>query len=134
MNKKTMKKYADLIIQEGINVQPGQDVCVFTSVENTEIARYVAKAAYQAKARKVFVKYNDSELLKMKVKYQKQQDLNTFEDFEVETLKYYGEQVPCFVHIVDEDPDALKGMNMKKYNEMRQALYPTSDDSTSPEC
>ncbi len=65
MNKKMMKKYAQLIVSEGINLKPGQDVCIFTSVENTEIARFVTQEAYKAKARKVFVKYQDSEILKI---------------------------------------------------------------------
>lgn len=119
-----MKKYAELVVQEGINLQEGQDVYIFTSVNNIEIARYMTEAAYKAKARKVFVKYQDDEIIKMNVKYQKQIDLNTYEDFEIAEQEYWGKKLPCFIHIEDRDPDSLKGMNMKKFNALRQAKYP----------
>ncbi len=128
MNKKMMKKYAEIVVQEGINVQPGQDVVVNVSVNNTEFARYLVEEAYKAKARKVFVRYHDDAVLTMKVKYQKQKELNTLESFEIERMKYDAEKLPCYIHVVDSDPDGLSKLNMKKFNAMRKAYYPISKE------
>ncbi|MFV0379856.1 MAG: aminopeptidase [Anaerorhabdus sp.] len=123
MNKEILKKYADLIVKNGINLQENQDVCIFTSINNFEIARFIAVDAYSSGANKVFVNYSDDELMKINVNNQKQSALNTFEDFEIEKLEYYGKKLPCFVHIVDSDPDGLNGMKMEKFNEARRAKY-----------
>ena len=55
MKKTVMKKYARLIAEVGANVQKGQEVMVYASVEVAEFARMVAEECYRAGAKKVMV-------------------------------------------------------------------------------
>ena len=45
-----IERYAQLAVQVGANVQPGQLVEVLGRVEHAEVARAVARAAYSAAA------------------------------------------------------------------------------------
>ena len=50
MNKTTLRKYADLIVRKGINVQKGQEVIVYAGLDQPEFVEMVVQAAYKAKA------------------------------------------------------------------------------------
>jgi aminopeptidase len=56
------RRYAELAVRVGANVQPGQLVDVLARVEHAEIARAVTRAAYEAGARYVDVYYTDQHL------------------------------------------------------------------------
>ena len=50
-----LRRYAELAVRVGANVQPGQDVVVMCLVEHADIAREVAREAYRAGAKHVVV-------------------------------------------------------------------------------
>ena len=54
-----LRRYAELAVRVGANVQPGQDVVVMCLVEHAEIARAVIREAYRAGAQHVVVLYSD---------------------------------------------------------------------------
>jgi aminopeptidase len=54
-----LRRYAELAVRVGANVQEGQDVAVEAYVEHAPMARAIARAAYEAGARFVEVFYND---------------------------------------------------------------------------
>ena len=53
------RRYADLAVRVGANVQPGQNVVLVALVEHVPVARAVARAAYRAGARHVQSFYSD---------------------------------------------------------------------------
>jgi len=59
VSEERLRRYADLAVRVGANVQEGQDVAVEAYVEHAPLARAIAKAAYDAGARFVEVFYND---------------------------------------------------------------------------
>jgi aminopeptidase len=59
MNNGTIERYAELIVRVGVDVAEGQHVYVDCFVEHAPLARAVARAAYQAGARRVDVLYGD---------------------------------------------------------------------------
>ena len=54
-----LKRYAELIVRVGVNVQPGQTLFVNGQVEHAEFARALTRAGYEAGARYVDVRYID---------------------------------------------------------------------------
>jgi aminopeptidase len=54
-----LRKYAELCVQVGANVQPGQLVDVIAQIEHVEVVREVSRAAYRAGAAYVDVRYID---------------------------------------------------------------------------
>jgi aminopeptidase len=54
-----IERFADLVVQAGANVQPGQDVHLVADIDDPRIARAVVDRAYGAGARRVVVEYTD---------------------------------------------------------------------------
>ncbi len=55
-----LRRYGDLIVRTGANVQPGQTVVVFAEVEHAPVLRAVADAAFRAGAGVVLPVYRDA--------------------------------------------------------------------------
>ena len=53
-----LKKYAELTVRTGANVQPGQELILQCSVENAAFGRMVAESAYEAGAKVVWMAWN----------------------------------------------------------------------------
>ena len=64
-----LKRYAELAVRVGSNVQPGQLVEVIGRVEHAPVVRAVAAAAYEAGARYVDVYYSDQHLRRALIEF-----------------------------------------------------------------
>ena len=53
MKKTVLRKYAELIVRCGANVQKGQDVMIYAGLDQPEFVKMVVEEAYKAKARKL---------------------------------------------------------------------------------
>ncbi len=72
-----LKKYADLAIQTGVNIQKDQTLMINVSAEHYEFARLLTESAYEAGAGKVVIKWSDDHISKMHYVHQS-----------IETLEY----------------------------------------------
>lgn len=124
MKKRTLKKYADLIVKVGANVQKGQEVIINADLEIAHFVEYVVESAYKAEAKEVIIKWSDDNLRKLHYKYQKTETLGTFKDWEIERLKYRTNVQPVMIRLESSDPDGLKGIDQAKMSEVRKMLYP----------
>ena len=124
MNKRVLKKYAQLIVEVGANVQKGQEVHLTISTENTEFARYIVEACYKAKADKVIINWTDDEITKLNYKYRSVKSLSKYEKWEIEKLQHRVDVVPVRIFIEDSDPDGLKGIDQAKVGKVRMNTYP----------
>ena len=57
-----LRRYAELAVRVGANVQPGQEVAILCQVEHAPTARAVAREAYRAGASRVVVRYADQQV------------------------------------------------------------------------
>ena len=55
-----LDRYAELVVRVGANVQPGQELFLYTAVEHHDLARALARQAYRAGAAYVHVLYSDA--------------------------------------------------------------------------
>src|SRR4051794_20360363 len=62
----TLEAYAQLAVEVGLNLQPGQDVLIIADVEHAELTRAVTRQAYEAGARYVEVEYRDARLARIR--------------------------------------------------------------------
>ena len=124
MKKTVLKKYAELIVRCGANVQKGQEVIVVAGLDQPEFVQMVVEEAYKAKAKKVTVDWRYQPLSKTHVRYQSQKTLGTVEEWEKARMEHYCEANPARIMLISDDPDGLKGMNITKLNKARQMSYP----------
>lgn len=124
MNKNMIKKYAELIVNVGANVQKGQDVVIFSSVETYEFVKLLTYFCYKRKARSVEVIWSYDALSIYHSKYCSLKILSSIPPHVIEKQKYYVETNPARIYILSEDPDSLKGMNQEKVMKANQKKYP----------
>ena len=123
MKKTLLRKYAKLIAAEGGNVQKGQDVVIYASVEQPEFAKMVAEECYRLGARWVSMEWSYQPMSKLHYKACSLTTLSKVEDYEVAKLKYRVEKLPVMIYLESDDPDGLKGINQVKMSKASQARY-----------
>ena len=124
MKKTVLREYARLIVRCGVNVQKGQTVLIYADLDQPEFVKLVVEEAYKAKAKEVIVQWNYQPLAKLHYRYQTVKSLGTVEEWRKAREEHYCEILPCRIHIMSEDPDGLKGINMTKMAKARQMSYP----------
>ena len=124
MKKTVLREYAKLIVRCGVNVQKGQEVIIYAELDQSEFVKMVVEEAYKAKAKKVTVEWSFQPLEKIHVRYQSVKTLGTVTEWQKAKQEHMCEVIPCRIHIISEDPDGLKGMNMDKVTKARQMSYP----------
>ena len=124
MKKSILREYARLIVRCGINVQKGQDVMIYAGLDQPEFVQMVVEEAYKAKARKVIVEWDYDPLAKIHVRYQSVKTLGEVPEWVKARQQYFCDTLPARIHLVSEDPDGLKGMNIAKMAKAQQQRYP----------
>ena len=124
MKKTVLREYAKLIVRCGVNVQKDQEVMVYADLDQPEFVQMVVEEAYKAKARKVIVEWNYQPLGKVHVRYQSVKTLGEVTEWQKARRQHMVDTVPCRIHLISEDPDGLKGMNIAKMAKARQMSYP----------
>ncbi|MBE6132940.1 MAG: aminopeptidase [Erysipelotrichaceae bacterium] len=124
MKKALLKNYAELLVKMGVNVQKGQELNVYASIDQVPLVTEVVKWAYKVGAKKVNVEWGCQEVSKLHYKYRTLETLSTVENWEVEKMKHRVEALPARLLIVSDDPDGMKGVDQKKIAMSRRATYP----------
>ena len=124
MKKEILLKYAELIARVGANVQPGQTVRLFSSVETHEFAAMVAEACYRAGATRVDFDWSYMTATKLAYQYRSLESLSAVLKWEEEKLRLMTEELPCRIFISSDDPNGLNGVDQEKMQKATVARYP----------
>ena len=115
MKKTVMRSYAKLIVRVGANVQKGQEVRVFASLDQPEFIKMLVEECYKAGASRVTVDWNYPELTKLSARYMKLRDLSETREWEKARMQDMVDHLPVRIFIESEDPDGLRGINPKYF-------------------
>ena len=124
MDKKLLENYADLIVNTGINPDPGQDVVITAGFDQLDFVRMITEKCYQRGTGKVWFNWVDMPLEKLHCLYQSQERLSAFEAWEVEKLRWQSEKLPCRLWLDSDDPDGMNGIDPQKRAAAQQAKFP----------
>lgn len=109
-----MQNFGEMVVREGVCVQPGQHVVIFSPISCAEYARDVAEAAYRAGAADCTVQWNDPLTARIRYTYASQDALSLFPAWMTESRMHYVRQNACFVTLVSGDPDVFAGVDAAK--------------------
>lgn len=124
MDTKLLRDYARLIATSGANVQKGEIVWINAQLDQPEFVSMVTEECYKLGAKYVEVRWTYEPLLKHHVKYQTVNTLGSVSSINIARYKYMVKNTPIQIHIISEDPDALKGVNQQKRAKARMKSYP----------
>jgi aminopeptidase len=107
-----LEKFADLVVQVGANVQPGQDVVLIYQVDHVPIARAVARAALRTGARRVLPIIGDPHLRKAAIELGPEAQLGHTPEYQLDWMRTWAEARPAIVQLTgDPEPDLFKGLD-----------------------
>ena len=87
MKKSVLRKYANLIVKVGANVQKGQDVIVIANVDQEQLVTYVIEECYKAKANAVEVRWQSDKVAKVIYKKESIKSLSYVPNWKIEREK-----------------------------------------------
>ena len=107
-----LRRYAELVVRVGANVQAGQDVVVTCLVEHAEIAREMAREAYRAGASHVIVLYSDLHLRRAAIELGPEEELGWSAPYVLDWVRRWGEERPALIALTgNPDPDLLSDLD-----------------------
>ena len=110
-----LKKYAEVIVRSGLNIQPGQRLLIGiplyglmgVSIEVAPLIREIAASAYQAGARLVDVMWSDQQLLATRFREGDPENLVEFPSWRSEAAVKGAEDGDAILVLYAEDPELL---------------------------
>ena len=91
MDDATLRRFADVIVGFGANVQPGQVVAVSCEPGKEYMVRAIAESAYRRGAKFVDVQWFDPWVKRTRVEYAREEDLDFIPDWHGKRLLALGE-------------------------------------------
>ncbi len=123
MDEMKLKKYAQMAVRMGVNIQPGQTLLINAPIAGRELARACAEAAYDAGAREAVVFYSDEKLSRIKMERTDEEVLADIKPWIQNSYLEYikGEGSAAVLSISGSDPEIFKGIDPAKINRYRMA-------------
>lgn len=123
--KKKLEIYAQLLIEHGMNVRPGQIVNITGEIAHRDLIELLCKAAYQRGAKHVNVDFIDPFLARYRILETKTEDFLTYVPKYV-TQKYdeFVQEGAAILRLIgSEQPDILSDLEPKKINMLTSSNF-----------
>jgi aminopeptidase len=110
MEEAKLKKYAELLVRAGGNVQKGQPVVISCNVDDAYFGRLVEGYAYDAGASEVVIDWLDDASTRTKYLRAADEIFDVYAQWRVDRYKHYDDRGVVYLHIISSDPDLLAGV------------------------
>lgn len=121
-----LKKYAELAVRAGANVQKGQLMVLSSPVECAAFARLCVEEAYKAGAGEVQVMWTDEQVHRLNFEYESDETLTRIPAWQVERKRDQIERKCCYLYIDADTPGLLAhipGDKLQKANLARRTAF-----------
>lgn len=103
-----LNNYARLVVEVGINLQPGQPLVINSPTDGLDFVRLIAKNAYELGASEVHVNWNDEVLTKLKYEHAPMNIFENYPKWHADSLEDFAKRGAGFISISSQDPELLK--------------------------
>ena len=115
-----LRRYAELTVSVGANVQPGQLVVITGIVEHAPLMREIARAAYRAGARLVEPYYQDRHFTRALIELGPESSVGEAVPWNLTMLKTLAQQNGAYIQVVaDAEPMLLSDLDESKVGRWR---------------
>jgi len=119
-HEERLRRYAELAVRVGANVQPGQLVEVLGRVEHAPVVRAVTAAAYRAGARYVDVYYSDQHVRRALIEHASDDVLSWTPPWLLERAKEIGDERAAVLAMTgDAEPELLADLPGERVGKAR---------------
>ncbi|MBF4693031.1 aminopeptidase [Fusibacter ferrireducens] len=106
-----LKKYAEVAIRVGVNLQPGQPLIINAPVTALEYVRALTEVAYRSGASIVKCEYHDELQNKMRYLYSDDEHLDYFPAWRAHYMEGYAQDGACVISVLAPNPDLLANVD-----------------------
>lgn len=106
-----LSRYADVAVQVGVNLQPGQRLLVRADINAAPLVREIVRSAYQAGAPYVHVMWDDEQTELGRFRYAPRNSFSEFPDWEVDTMIGLVDSGSALLSVASANPELLKGQD-----------------------
>lgn len=121
-----LKKYADLLVRVGNNVQPGSRLMIQSTLDDDPIIRqlvhYTVESAYKAGAKFVKATWSDGILTKIRLEHAPDESFDEVDEFYFHARKTITEEGGNIMFLIGDDPDLLAGQDQSKIARIQKAV------------
>src|SRR5574340_1790450 len=123
----SLKKYAQLIIRVGLNLQKGQPLIINNAstrgvpLHAAPLVRAVAEEAYKAGSPYVDVIWNDEQLIHIRAQHAPAGTFGEYSDWHVDALMKVAERGGAMLTIRSNNPDLLNDLDPERVGAMQRA-------------
>lgn len=115
------KKYAELLIGTGVNVQKGQTLIINADPLHYEFVEVLTETAYEKGARKVIIEFGSEALSRLHYKYRSLEDVTEVAAWEVAKYDSYLSEDLCKLALRSPNPGIMDDVDSKVISAATQA-------------
>lgn len=114
VSKDLLKKYANLAVKVGVNIQKGQILVLNSPIECKDLAREIVKAAYENGASYVMVRWSDDIINKTYYEYALDEVLKEVPEYVISQMHYIVDKKAAVISISAPTPGLMKDIDGRK--------------------
>jgi aminopeptidase len=127
LKQEDLRKYAELAIKVGVNLQPGQPLVIGYALrqvlpEHIEFARTLTEVAYEVGAKFVQIDWGDERWLRETVRNGSLETLEARARWQAEWVEQLAKEGAAFIAIPSPDPDLYKGIDLSRVTAATRAV------------
>ncbi|WP_138419444.1 aminopeptidase [Aquibacillus sediminis] len=123
-----LKKYAELAVRAGINLQKNQLLIIHSDIQNATFARLIQTIAYEAGASNVFIDWTDEQSTKAFYLHAADRVIDHFPDWQAARFKEWDDAGAAYIHIISENFDVFKGVSPERISRFQKASRTKLED------
>lgn len=124
MQQERLKKYAELIVKCGLNVQKGQEVIIRCGLDQPEFVTTCVEECYKCGAERVKVEWSYMPISKLHYDYRSFESLSEVTEIEKAEWQRKVDKLTCLLWLDSDDPDGLNGTDSEKISKANIARFP----------
>lgn len=109
-----LERYADLIVQVGLNLQKDQELLISAPITSYKFVRLVTKKAYEAGVLNVLTDFYDEELKKIRLDNSSEEGLKAFPDWKAKGFIEMAENNVALLNLAAPNPSLLRASDPKR--------------------
>lgn len=121
ISESQLKKYAELAVRVGVNLQKDQLLIIHSDIQNAAFARLIQTAAYEAGASNVWIDWKDEQSAKAFYLHAADRFIDHYPDWQASRFKEWEDAGAAYIHIISENLDVFKVVPAERISRFQKA-------------
>jgi len=110
-NEAHLDEYIELVVRQGVNIQPGQQLLITSSVDCAFFARKAMKVAFEAGAKNVHMRWTDDISSRQRFMMADDSVFDSYPVWDKLLMDTLSQEGAAFLNVSSSDPEVYKGVD-----------------------